>query len=235
MPETTAQIPARTNRLQQTLVDEGFKPQSAYTLSEEVQTMVADKIEREVAGLKTAVSDRLDLHEGKIENFKASVNDRLDLHESRSEDFKTGVNDRLDLHESRFEDFKTGVNDRFDLHESRFEDFKTGVNDRLDLHESRFENFTTSVNDRLDLQDGKIGALDGKLEDFKTTVDRWFDTQAASFKSMAEAQNRLERRMETQLDRLITTHMRMTWAIIGSAFFAGLCFVVGWLWQMLSS
>ena len=60
MPETTAQLPARTNRLQQTLVDEGFKPQSAYTLSEEVRTMVADKIEREVAGLKTAVSDRLD-------------------------------------------------------------------------------------------------------------------------------------------------------------------------------
>ncbi|MCY4535638.1 MAG: hypothetical protein OXB91_09760 [Bryobacterales bacterium] len=229
MPETTAQLPARTNRLQQTLVDEGFKPQSAYTLSEEVRTMVADKIEREVAGLKTAVSDRLDLHESRIEDFKTGVNDRLDLHESRFEAFKTSVNDRLDLHESRFEDFKTGVNDRFNRHESRLENFTSKVNDRLDLHDGKIGALEGTVA----ALDGKVAALDSKVEDLKTIVNRWFDSQAVSLNLMAEGQNRLERRMETQLDRVVTTHIRMTWAIIGSAAFAGLCFVVGWLWKML--
>ena len=204
VPETTTQLPAGTNRLRQAMVDAGIEPKSAYTLSGEVQTMVEDKIERAMAGLKTAVNDRLDLHESKFENFT------------------TAVNDRLALNESRLKDFTTKVSDRFALHQSQFKAFTSSVNDRLNLHE-----------EKIGVLDGKVGALDGKIEDFNTSVHRWFESQATSFGLMAEAHDRLERRMDSQMDRLITSHMRMTWAIIGSAAFAGLCFAVGWLWKML--
>ena len=110
------------------------------------------------------------------------------------------------------------------------------VNDRLDLHDGKIgvlQGTVAALDGKVAALDSKVAALDSKVEDLKTIVNRWFDSQAVSLNLMAEGQNRLERRMETQLDRVVTTHIRMTWAIIGSAAFAGLCFVVGWLWKML--
>ena len=150
-------------------------------------------------------------------------------------ELRTAVNDRLALHESKFEDFTTVVKERLDLHESKLEGFKTVVNERFELHETKLDNVATAIKERSMLHETMLDSLETTAQRQYQALSAQMENLAVSFKSMHETQNRLERRMETQPDRLITIHTRMTWAIIGSAAVAGICLAAGWLLKMLSA